>query len=280
MRLPPVFVFWLLPLLAPAAASGQTAAQLPPCGSIQSEGGAPARATLALNGQSEDLVTDGKFGREGGRRDLTLVYNVTGCDMGDSQAKPQQPPVIYPTKTGEQIPDGVIVLQGEPEIDGSVYRLHLRAFAEKFSPGTYSGFVQIKAPWLKTVRTPVTVSRSENNLIVPIMWGLGGALIGVGGLLLTAYAKREKLTAPLLAVGLTAVAAVAVGTGVALSSSYFNQGVWTSSANGWALALSALTAATACGMAGLLKAAFVVPNAGDGANPDPVLQPPVVAGGA
>jgi hypothetical protein len=67
----------------------------PPCGQAPSttvgDAFRPAKATLALDGHSDELVTDATFGRKTGTRLLTLVYSVTGCEMADTEPEPQQP---------------------------------------------------------------------------------------------------------------------------------------------------------------------------------------------
>jgi hypothetical protein len=230
-----------------ALAQTDASAPLPTCGSIPKGSTKKTLATLALDGQSPELVTDAKFGRKTGHRDLLLVFKVTGCDTGDTQAEPQEPPAIYPTKTGDQIPDGAVRLRGDPSIEGggTVYRVPLRVFSNQFHPGSYSGFVELKAPWMNPARVPVTVSRSENDLAVPVGWGLIGALIGLGIFVLLQFAHGFTLAAHWYTALLVGVVSVGAGVYVSYKTSYINQEIWTSGDNGLAAAVAGFTGATA-----------------------------------
>jgi hypothetical protein len=73
----------------------------------------------------------------------------------------------------------VIALDGTPDVEGSRYIVHLKVSSDTFDPGSYSGLAEIKAGWLQTVRTPVSISRSENRAWVPLRWGAAGPPAGL-----------------------------------------------------------------------------------------------------
>jgi hypothetical protein len=230
-----------------ALAQTDASAPLPACGSTPKGSTQKALATLALDGESPELVTDGKFGHKTGHRDLLLVFKVTGCDAAGRQAKPQEPLAIYPTKTGDQVPDGAVRLRGDPSMEGSgtVYRVPLRVFSNQFDPGSYSGFVELKAPWMNPARVPVTVSRSENNLLVPLSWGLIGAVFGLVVFVLMQFAQDFELAGHWYTWLLVGLVSVGAGVYVSYKTSYLDQDIWTSGENGVAAAVAGFTGATA-----------------------------------
>lgn len=216
------------------------------------------KATLSLDGESQDptLVSDAAFGRKTGVKKMTLVYKITGCDAGDSEPAPQQPLRIYPPKSGDIIPDDALVLDGDPDIEGSRYIVHLKVSGKSFDPGTYGGLAEIKSGWLNAVRTPVTLSRSEDNRLVPLGWGALGALGGFGLFALTRLIKRNDLLVGRLALAAVLVVSVIAGAAAAYTTSYLDQDVWVSSENWWAALLAGFTGSTSGVMVGLLAAVW------------------------
>jgi hypothetical protein len=235
------------------------------CGEPPPGGGGsarPVKATLSLDGETKDpiLVTDAPFGRKTDVKKMTLVYNVTGCEMGETEPLPQTPLRIYPPKSGDIVPDNALVLDGDPAIEGSRYIVRLKVSSETFNPGSYSGLVEIKAGWLNAVRTPVSISRSENRRRVPLGWG---ALGGLAGFLLFALMRKLKKNDLLVGRGLLiAVFGVSVTAGMvaAYTTSYINQDVWVSSENWWAALVAGFTGATSGVMVGLLSAVWKEPK--------------------
>jgi hypothetical protein len=241
---------------APAAAAGD-----PECGTISQGASEPVKATLALSETHPETVMSALYGRKTGPRPLTLVYTVSGCKLTSGLAVPADPPTIGPPKENEvtTIPKGVIRLDGTPEIDGKQYVVHMQVFTDpppypdagldmsltpKFDPGTYGGFVNLKADWMHRTATPVAISRSENRWQVVLLVALLGALGGfVFFILLHAFSQ-----APLLATGwriaVAGVLSVGIGAYVGYTTNYLNQDVWTFGANTTALLTAAFTAAT------------------------------------
>lgn len=249
----------------------QSVAQEPltACGEPSPSGGGsarPVKATLSLDGQSQDptLVTDAAFGRKTGVKKMTLVYKVTGCEMGETEPLPQQPLRIYPPKSGDIVPDNALVLDGDPDIEGSRYIVHLKVSSKTFDPGSYSGLVEIRAGWLNAVRTPVSISRSENRRRMPLGWG---ALGGLAGFLLFALTRKLRKNDLLVGRGLLAavfVVSIIAGMVAAYTTSYINQDVWVSSENWWAALVAGFTGATSGAMVGLLGAVWTEPKKEDG----------------
>jgi hypothetical protein len=219
------------------------------------------KATLALDGKADELVVDAAFKRQTGTRRMTLVYNFSGCALADSAAEPTTPLPIYPPKAGDQMPDGAIELARAPSIEsgGTRYLVPLKVESTSISPGSYAGLVEVASPVINPVRTPLTISRSEHRLWVPLLWGVLGA---VGGFALFAALRLFKgnnlrVSRPLLAVA--AVISLIVGAIAALTTSYLNQDVWTQSSNAWAAVVIGFTASTSGVMTALLAAVWEDP---------------------
>jgi hypothetical protein len=138
-------------------------------------------------------------------------------------------------------------------------RVRSAATAPAFTlaPGSYTGFVRLEAPWMHTVATPVTVTRSESDLLVPIVIGLLGS--GVGFLLFwlaRTIHHDDLLVKEEWVLWFTGVVSVVFGAGSAFFTNYVNQDVWTWSANGLALFTAAFSASTAGVAAGLLTGIY------------------------
>jgi hypothetical protein len=229
------------------------------CGQAASGDGSkakPARATLALDGQAPELVTDQRFGRKTGERGLTLIFTVTGCEMADDEPAPQDPPSIYAPKTGDAIPEGALRLNGAPSVEDSRYVVRLKASSGSFDPGSYGGFVEIKAPWMNPARTPVTLSRSEDNFGWPLLCGAVGALLGFLVFALLHKFKHDKLLVSIPQFAIAGLVSVAAGAIAALVTNYSNQDVWVLGDNWWGAGGVGFAAATSGAMAVLLAPVF------------------------
>jgi hypothetical protein len=131
--------------------------------------------------------------------------------------------------------------------------------AEQFEvePGSYTSFVRLKAPWMRTVATPVTVTRSEDTELIPIIIGIVGGLAGFVLFVLLRWIHGEQLLVREgWVLALTGFICVAVGAGTAFFTSYLNQEIWTFNANALALFTAAFTASTAGVTAGLLTGIY------------------------
>jgi putative flippase GtrA len=124
-------------------------------------------------------------------------------------------------------------------------------------PGSYTSFVRLKAPWLRTVATPVTVTRSEDTEWIPIGIGIAGGLSGFFLFwLLRKIHGQDLLVKETWVLWLTAGVCVAVGAGTGFFTNYINQDIWTFNANGLALFTAAFSASTAGVTAGLLTGIY------------------------
>jgi hypothetical protein len=243
---------------APSAAGA--AGEPPICGTTPSGGGPAAKATLALADQDPETVAGATYGRDTGERQMTLVYTASGCRLADDLPAPLDPPPIGPPKdqTLDTVPYGVIRLNGSPDIDGNQYIVHLTvstspaAFKNQdgkevqpsFDPGTYAGFLHLRAPWLHRVGTPVAISRSDNQWLKVAVLASIGALAGFVGFALLHWFAQADLLVGTLRFAFAGAASVVIGGGTAYLTNYLNQGVWTFGANGRALVFAAFTAAT------------------------------------
>jgi hypothetical protein len=247
--------------VASLASAASASAELPVCGTTPPGASQPVKATLALADTDPETVTAALYGRRTGVRQLTFVYTVSGCKLTNGLALPDDPPPIGPPKDDkvDTIPKGVIRLDGRPEADGQQYVVHLQAFTAppaytdpstgkkltpKFDPGTYGGFLHLKAPWMHRTGTLVAVSRSENRWLAVLAGAVIGALGGfVFFMLLHAFARATLLESG-WRIAIAGAISIGVGAYVAYTTNYLNQDVWTFGANIIALLTAAFTAAT------------------------------------
>jgi putative flippase GtrA len=245
-----------LAVAAPTAAAGE-----PECGTTPHGATEPVKATLALAATDPETVAVALYGRKTGPRPLTLVYTVSGCKLAAGLSAPSDPPTIGPPTDNKltTIPKGVIRLDDDPEIDGNQYVVHMQVltsppqytdarlhkkFSPKFDPGTYAGFVNLKAAWMHRTATPIAISRSENRWQRVLLIALLGALGGFVFFMLLHAFSQAKLLATGWRIAIAGVLSVGIGAYVGYTTSYLNQDVWTFGANTIALLTAAFTAAT------------------------------------
>lgn len=233
----------------------------PVCGTTPQDAEQPVKATLALADADSETVTAALYGRDAGVKQLTLVYTVTGCQLIETLEVPQDPPPIGPPKDAkiDTIPRGVVRIEGDPQIDGNQYIVRMQVFtdppayidartgktiAPTFDPGTYGGFVQLKANWMRRTGTAVAISRSENRWELVLAGAALGALGGFVFFMLLHWFSHAKLLVGPKRIVFAGVLSVGVGAYVAYSTNYLNQDVWTFGANTIALLTAGFTAAT------------------------------------
>jgi len=245
------------PVTAPAEAAKRKAAPKK-AASESNTCSKTAKATLALDGKADELVVDAPFKRQTGTRKMTLVFDVSGCTLADTAPRPTEPLPIYAPKTGDQLPDDAIKLERAPSIEnkGKRYLVPLTVDSSSITPGSYGGLVEIVSPVLSAVRIPVTVSRSEDHWWVPFLWGALGAVGGFGLFAALRFFKGNNLRVSVLLLAVAAVISVIVGAIAALTTSYLNQDVWTSSSNAWAAVAIGFAASTSGVMTALLAAVW------------------------
>ena len=221
-------------------------AATPTCGKADSKTGAVAKGMPSLNEQN--AVTDQTFKRDSGHKTIFLSFNLAGCELASDAPPPAVE--INPSKGADELPADAVTLKGATP-DGNTLDVKLDVDSDKFDAGSYGGLIVLRAPYIATSRTPVTVSRSDNRAWLP---ALIGALAALGGLFLFNFARKlgkAKLKVSRLA--LAGVAAIgAVAGAVAVLENYYNQDVWTFGENWWSAVVTGFTGATTGVMAGLL----------------------------
>jgi hypothetical protein len=246
------------PVLAAAVITGLMLLGAPPasavpCGEADRQNAEPARATLALDERSSK--THLWFKRETGHREISLVFRTTGCDLPSRLPNPRL--VVLPEQGSWELPDGVLTVESA-DVLGAELLLKVDVDASRFKPGTYDGKLVIRSPFLKSNRTPISVSRSESRIWIPM---LVGAVTGVAGLIWFALlrgASQAQLTVEprwlLVLGGVCTIAGM-----VAVFISYWDQNVWTLDENLIASAVAGFTGATTGAMAGVLGVVWATP---------------------
>lgn len=226
-------------IVAAVLISAPSASAASECGSPDPKTQTTPRGTLTLD---PDSVTAKAFKADTGSQKLLLRFKVTGCDL---PADPQLPETELLAKNGaKDIPEGAITLVRGVS-DGSEYSLRLTADPNKFNPGAYGGIYEMRAPYMVTTRTPIELSRSEDNILVPLAIGVAGGLAGLGWFLLLSYAKGAKTKITRRHYFMVFGAAAVVGA-LAVLGAYQSQDVWSLSAN-WRSALGAAFAGATTG---------------------------------
>ena len=238
----------LAALLVTAPAAGAVE-----CGKADPKTKLPARATLTLDDKS--AVTNLVFKRHRNVKQLSLVYNVTGCDLTGNEVPPAI--LVLPRGGGDQLPDGVVTFKRQ-DTDGSAYFLSLAVDAHKFDPGSYDGLIVVRARYLAPNRTPIAVSRSENSVFIPILIGGLAGLAGIAWFAAAKFLAREKLDIATKWVGLAVALAILAGIWAALKI-YTDQDVWTFDDNWRTTAIAGFTGASTGAMAAVLAALWKAP---------------------
>jgi hypothetical protein len=248
------------------------------------------RATLTLDGTSKTTIT---YGRDTKPETLDLLFAVTGCELDAGSVKapsvevrpkagsPQLP--AAPRTSGPNPPTNVIMLKNfTPEL--STLEVELEVDAEAIDPDSYEAYVVLRAPYMVSTRTPIAISRSEDNWVIPALIGAVAGLLGFAWLALSKIITKNELTiswAWLVPFGL-----VAAGFGAfAVVSAWSDQDVWTTSANWQAAVVAGVTGATTGAMLTLIGVLFHAKTpdqqqqpdgdggGGGGATPEPAPQP-------
>ncbi|MDQ3722487.1 MAG: hypothetical protein M3376_05335, partial [Actinomycetota bacterium] len=245
---------------APAAAATQ-------CGAIDPKTQEPVRGSLALI--AEQSAPDVSFGTDANPEIINLIFKVKGCVVSDANVRPTVEAI--PFKGATPIPEGVVSLS-RPVADGGELSLRLAIDTDAFGPGSYAGLAEIRAPYLVTNRTPISVARSEDTMLVPLGWG---ALAGAAGFVVFWALSKLGKGAPTVppqwfAFALLVACTVAAGT---VYANYADQEVWVFRENWETAFFTGFAAATSGVMAGLLRLLYRnVPPLG--ATPAPSPSPP------
>lgn len=236
-------------MFAPQAATAAT------CGEPESDatGAGAAKATLTLQ---EDSTADVSYKRSTDPKTLLLIFRVTGCELAKTQKDPDFE--VVPRKDFDELPAGVITLLRARQ-DGTELSMRFSVDANKFKPGSYGSLIELRAPYLTLSRTPVSVSRSEDNWLVPFCIGALSGFVAILWFGLLKFFAREKLLIkwPWLIV---VVIAGAIFGGLAVASSWWDQDVWSVDANLKAAIAAGVAGATTGAMLGLLGTVWQAPK--------------------
>lgn len=226
------------------------------CGEKDPMSGQITRGVLALDWAQ--AVIGSVFKRDTGHKTLSLIFKVKGCEL----AQTVSPPVleINPRKGIKELPqDGDAVSIRRVVPDGSMLDVKLDVDSAKFKPGSYGALVVLRAPYINSSRTPVSMSRSDIRWWLPAGVSALAALAGLFVFTLLQIVRKAKLAVSKPVV-LVLVGVVAVGAGALLGYiNYANQDVWTAGENLVATATAGFGGATGGLMAALLGRIWMEP---------------------
>ena len=255
-----MFVRQLLYLVVPIAVAGITstpASAAVTCGTSDPKTHATARATLELD---PDSVTTVAFARDTDPQELLIRFKTSGCVLPSDPADPIVD--VLPKQNIKNVPDSVLSLSSAIP-DGSDYALTFLADPAKFSPGTYGGFVEVRAPFFITARAPISLSRSESNELKVLGLGVLGGIASLVWFLGLHLAKGA--TAPIkwwhYLLGFLAAAVAGI---IAVDTAYRAQDVWSFGENAGSAVVAAFTGATTGAMVAALAVLFPQPSEADG----------------
>jgi hypothetical protein len=164
-------------------------------------------------------------------------------------------------------PDEAVSLKAA-ETDGSDLILTLRVKPLAFDPGKNGGLIVARAPYLRANRTPVTVSRSENESWQPLGIGLLGAIAGFGWYAALKFLARNKLNVAWWWLIVAGTLAVVAGEYAALKS-YWGEDAWAFDDNALAILGAGFTGASTGSIIAAIGAIWLAP-----VKPAPASAPP------
>lgn len=240
----------LVVLIAGASAIWAGGASAATCGTKDAKTGTELRGTLTLD--QENAVTDAVFKRETGHKTLALIFGVAGCEIASGAPAPAFD--TGPRKNTDELPDTALSVRRVVP-DGTSLEVDLTVDTARFDPGSYGALVALRAPYLITSRTPISVSRSEDSALIPLLYG---AIAGIVGLLLFSLTYLAKGQRPNVSVVLgVVIVAVAAGAGAVLVLiNWGSQDVWTFSENWKSAGVTGLAGGTTGVMAGVLQSVW------------------------
>ena len=235
----------LLGAIAPPAAAIQ-------CGEVNPQTKKRAKAVLVLD--AKQAVTEAPFGRATGTRRLNLEFRVRGCELNPEVEERPEFDVLPKPDDAQQL-DRPILKPEKPTLDEASFRQGFVVDAAAFKPGSYSGMLLLDAPYLVTNRTAVTVSRSEDEELIPAGLGALGGLIGILWFMALKLVARNKLAISWW--WLLLVMPLAIGAGAySVLNVYWDQDVWSIDENGWAALKAGFAGASTGAALGLLTSIF------------------------
>jgi hypothetical protein len=210
------------------------------------------KASLDLD---PDSVTSITFKRDTDPQKLLIRFKATGCTLPGDAAAPKID--VLPKQNIKNVPDDVIKLESAVA-DGSDYSLTFSAIPDKFDPGTYGGFVEVRAPFLKTARAPISLSRSESDELLLVLLGLLGGVASLVWFVGLRLAKGAVTNIEWWHYVLAFLAAAVAGI-IAVDTAYRAQDVWSFSDNAGSAVVAAFTGATTGTMIAALAVLFPEP---------------------
>ncbi len=203
----------------------------------------------------KQAVTSASFGRATGTRRLSLEFRVRGCELDPELSEPPEIDVLPTRDAASRQLEKTILKRENSSADGSSFRQVFQVDADRFDPGSYSGVLLLEAPYLAGNRTPVTISRSEDEELIPAGIGALGGLVGLVWFLALKFAARDKLAISWM--WLLLVIPLAIGAGAyAVLNVYWDQEVWSSDENGWSALKAGFVGASTGSSFGLLASIF------------------------
>jgi hypothetical protein len=233
-------------LLAPATASATR------CGEKDPKTGQPVIGRLTLDASSR---TDLAYRRSEEPRALLLVFDVEGCTLDRYQTIPS-PQILITASNGPDQDLPIEAIRGpRTSIDTHQIEYRFDIDTDALAPGSYNGAIELRAEYLQTARTPVTISRSEPNWHVPAVYGMLGGLAGIIWYMLVTFASSAvatgstpwRMTGHVLVVGCVGV----IFGAIAGYGFWHNQDVWTTDDNAWPTIVAGFTGATTGAVAAL-----------------------------
>jgi hypothetical protein len=205
---------------------------------------------LALN---ENTARPEKhFKRSTGHGTLSLIFRVSGCDLPTDAPPPTMTPL--PPPVGEELDkDKDAITFESATLDPHSLEVLLDVDAQKLDPGSYGALIALRAPYIATTRTPVTVSRSENRVWIPLLLGAVSAFAGLLIFSVLKFLGRITLNVRPWWLIFAAAVACAAGAGVVYAN-YADQEVWTFGDNWQAAFGTGFSAGTSGVMTALLAA--------------------------
>jgi hypothetical protein len=216
------------------------------CGQRDPETKRPAIGQLTLNEASR---TDLVYKRSTAPREIMLVFDVKGCTLTPYQ-RPDPGLAVTPSNgPGEDLPADALLPADVSYRGGSEVEYRFTVDTKHLAPGSYNAAVELRSRYLRTTRTPVSISRSENRLPVPVLFGALGGLAGITWFLVVSFVSSSLPSGWwwALVVGLAGLAfGAAAGYG-----SWVNQEVWTMSDNAWATIVAGFSGSTTGALAAM-----------------------------
>jgi hypothetical protein len=242
MRAPAIVLLTALLIALCAVPSAHAAT----CGVKDARTGTIPVGQLTLNSASR---TDVVYQRSTKPRSILLVFDVKGCTLEPGH-QPDPDVAVTPTNSpGEDLPADAlagpaVALRGGREVEYA-FPIDLG----HLTPGSYFGAIEMRSAYLKTARTPVSVSRSESKWWIPVLYGAAGGLAGIMWFVIVSLAS-SALPDRSWWIGLI------IGLGVVFGAiggylSWRNQEVWTAADNAWATIGAGFTGATTGALAAL-----------------------------